>query len=261
MTKSETKKGGKSEEKTATTVVKDSKHSAPSATNLSFEVKPLHTKALLKLLHCHHNGQTLTYSELSDEIGTGEKTKAWQCEAWKDLKSNSYIIPGPSDGKNKKTTYKLSQQGVELAMTFASDEELADFKTPATNEEHHEKIRSKLMRNGQKKGQKHGPKIFDLLLEDPDTPVTRLELASKLKTNPDSHGFFYGFQALQKMGLVSTVGKTSKMKESSKGKETEGSNEGAEEKLKKVRIRGGKQEFKLTEKAFLATALKKEAEE
>jgi hypothetical protein len=51
--------------------------------SVPFEVKNLHIKALLKLLACHHSGITLNYSQLSQEIGAAEKTKSWQCEAWK----------------------------------------------------------------------------------------------------------------------------------------------------------------------------------
>ena len=95
-----------------------------------------------------------------------------------------------------------------LATSFASDTELAEFMTPSSNEELHEKIRTKLLRDVHK-GRKHkGKEIFDLLLEEDNnrTSWTRLELASKLGTNPDAHSFFYGFNALKKMGLVEMVG-------------------------------------------------------
>ena len=95
-----------------------------------------------------------------------------------------------------------------LASSFASDEELAEFMTPSSNEELHEKIRTKLIRDVDKGRKKHkGKEIFDLLLEDDSRASwTRLELASKLGTNPDAHSFFYGFNALKKMGLVEMVG-------------------------------------------------------
>ena len=81
--------------------------------------------------------------------------------------------------------------------------------TPSSNEELHEKIRTKLIRDVGNKGRKHkGKEIFDLLLEEDNNRAswTRLELASKLGTNPDAHSFFYGFNALKKMGLVEMVG-------------------------------------------------------
>lgn len=169
--------------------------------SLPFEIKPLHKKALLKLLHCHHNGIFPTYPELSREMEVGEKTKAWQCEAWKHLKTNNFIVPG-----TEKKTFCLSEEGMVLASSFASDEELAEFMTPSSNEELHKKIRTKLIRDVDK-GRKHkGKEIFDLLLEDNRASWTRLELASKLGTNPDAHSFFYGFNALKKMGLVEMVG-------------------------------------------------------
>ena len=48
-----------------------------------FELQKYHKAALLKLFRCYHGGTELTYPELSREIGVGEKTKAWQCVAWK----------------------------------------------------------------------------------------------------------------------------------------------------------------------------------
>lgn len=188
MTKSNKKQEStKDEEKQPVSASKKpSKHTVEAP----FELKDHHVKALLKMLHCHHTGQELTYKELSDEIGVGEKTKAWQCIAWKDLKSNAYIIPGSTKGK-----LKLSETiGVELATSLASDEELADYKMPETNEEHHEKIKSKLMR--QEKAKKKGPEIFAFMVESVDTPMTKHEIAAKFNTDADSHGFFYGFQGM-----------------------------------------------------------------
>ena len=207
--------------------------------DVPFEVKEYHKKALGKLLYCYHsNGedQVLSYGQLSDEIGVGEKTKAWQCGAWRDLKSNEYIVAlgNASDGK---TGYKLSEKGLELASSFASKEELDDYKMPETNEEHHEKIKSKLSRN--EKAKRFGPKIFDYLVAEKERAekegngeifcMDRHELAEQFNTLADSHGFFYGLQALKQMKLVcdappdavagSTKGK--KRKQSDKKKEEE----------------------------------------
>ena len=180
--------------------------------DVPFEVKEYHKKALGKLLYCYHsNGedQVLSYGQLSDEIGVGEKTKAWQCGAWRDLKSNEYIVAlgNASDGK---TGYKLSEKGIELASSFASKEELADYKMPETNDEHHEKIKSKLSRN--EKAKRFGPKIFDYLVAQKERAekegnsgifcMDRHELAEQFNTLADSHGFFYGLQALKQMKLV-----------------------------------------------------------
>lgn len=249
MPKSEGKAVEQTKQEAVAAKTEEEPNKSPS---LPFEVKPLHQKALLKLLHCHHNNnQTLTYPELSNQIGVGEKTKAWQCVAWKDLKSNALIIPAG----NK--TLKLSKEGIDLAMTFCSNEEMEEFMTPATNEEHHKKIRSKLMR--EEKGKKYGVKIFDLLLEHKDTSMTRLEICTQVGCkNPDSHGFFYGFKALQKMGLVCKVEGAKKTsakteKESDKGSEEDGPQK------KKQRVRGGDTLFELSEKAFLSTPLSQEA--
>ena len=184
----------------------------PSTT---FKIEPLHKKALLKLLHCYHSGIALTYSELSLAIKIGEKTKAWQSGAWKDLKSGGFIVMAVEkktvSGKPK-TAYKLSQKGEDLAMSFASDEELEEFKKPITNDEHHEKIRKKLDKDVYKGGKHHkGREIFDLLLKEGDNGITRMELASKMNSkNPEGSPFFYGFNALKTMGLVSEVGKITK---------------------------------------------------
>jgi hypothetical protein len=235
--------------------------------SLSFQVKDLHKKALLKLLHCHFsNDQVMTYPELSDEIGTSIKTKAWQCGAWKDLKSGGFIVPAPAK------SFRLSAQGVNLAMLFANDEELAEFKTPATNEEHHAKIRSKLERID--KAGKVGPKIFDVFLAHPETPMTGFEIATELGCNPDSHGFFYGFKGMKKMGLVDHVGakvQPTKSGPEGKGKKrkdpttttTSSEEEEADEDkqpAKKARIRGGCKQFILSHKAFLKMAAKQESD-
>ena len=161
-----------------------------------FEINDLHTKALLTLLSCHHNNrQTLTYSELSLRIEIGEKTKRWQCVAWKDLKDNEYIVSGSSP-----KSLELSDKGVELATSLASDEELAEYKPPSTTEELHDKIKAKLERN--EKAKKYGGKILDLMAAPDYTPLNRNELASKLNTQADSHGFFYALKALKDMKYV-----------------------------------------------------------
>lgn len=158
-----------------------------------FEMTKHHKKALMTLLFAHHiNRQTLTYAELSDRIGVGEKTKAWQCGAWKDLKSEGYIVSSSAEKKR----FELSEKGIALASTLASDEELAEFKVPETNEELHDKIKAKLERLP--KARLYGPKILDLMLSDDYIPMNRHDMAAKLGTLADSRGFFYGLQALKK---------------------------------------------------------------
>jgi len=229
-----------------------------------FDVNDLHKKALVKLFYCHHVGQVLTYQELSAEIGMSEKTKRWQCEAWKDLKTNEYIVSASGGLKD----LKLSEKGMALAKTFLSDEELADYRMPATNEEHHAKIKSKLSRDP--KAAKYGPKIFQLLLDtNDDPPMTRHELAGKFNCLADSHGFFYGLKALLGMGLVCKVKGVSGAKRSKKTKKTKEEEENAvdekgendeenDKSIKKKKKREGGQPLKLTDKAFLATAQAKE---
>jgi hypothetical protein len=172
-----------------------------------FEVNDLHTKALLKLLFCHHTGVTLDYDQLSDgnfflyklsiyalsvrqthffrffqhtEIGIGKKTKRWQCGAWKDLKSNNYV-----GGSSK--VIQLTEAGLALATSLASDEELAEYTMPETNEEHHDKIRQKLDRN--EKSKRYGSKIFTYMVATYDgEAMTKHELADHFDTLADSHG-------------------------------------------------------------------------
>lgn len=169
----------------------------PSHGAAPFEIKELHTKALLTLLHCHHNNrETLTYAELSTRIETGEKTKNWQLGAWKELKSNEYIVPSSSDKKS----FELSAKGVELASTLASDEELAEFKAPETTKELHNKIKAKLERNA--KGKRYAARILDLMAAPDYTPLNRHEMAAKFNVVADSHGFTYGLKALREPGYV-----------------------------------------------------------
>ncbi len=249
--------------------------------DLPFPIKSLHKKALLRLLQAHHAGSTMTYSDLSLAIGVGEKTKSWQCEAWKHLNKNDFIVLVAADTKTKKKTYGLSPQGIELAQCFCSPEELAEYRTPLSNEELHNKIRKQLTRDSKTGKHKHsGRKLFDFLLNAHDKKDavgwTRLELAYQLgTTNPDSHGFFYGFAALQKMKLVRVQGTITRdelkrkhemlqnvKKENEKGDGVgTSSSEGLEDaatapkpKKKKIRLRGGCQLFALSEKAFLTTA-------
>mmetsp|Transcript_23711 Transcript_23711/g.65897 ORF Transcript_23711/g.65897 Transcript_23711/m.65897 type:complete len:263 (-) Transcript_23711:134-922(-) len=238
--------------------------------DVPFKVKDLHKKALLTLWRSSHNGICLTYPDLSNALGVGEKTKSWQCEAWKELKKNELIVSG-----QKAKTWTLSEEGTQLALSLASPEEIDEYKSPLTNEEHHKKIRSKLSKAlgpsaKEKAGASMGPMIFDCLLEHTKTPMTRLEICSKLPgkgwPNPESSGFFYGFRNLDKMGLVCTDGEASneemlelhqafsaKQREGKKRKKSEddSSSEGDE---KKPRIRGGRKKYKLSEKAFLVTS-------
>ena len=152
-----------------------------------FEINDYHKKALVVLLRCHFENIEISYLDLSSEMKAAEKTKAWQCVAWKELRSNEYVVHG-----SEKKMWKLSDgKGVELAKTFADDEMLADFKTPLTNEEHHAKIKSKLSKV--EKASKLGPKIFDYFIEQ-NRPMTKDEVAAHFKTVPDAHHFFYGFQ-------------------------------------------------------------------
>ena len=215
----------KSEEKSAASATKPESKSKlkakaeAEAAEVPFEVKKYHKMALQILLHCQHflNKPSMTFGELSREIGVGEKTKAWQCEAWKDLRQGDYIVSAGGSGN-----WMLSEVGVRLAKTFASDEDLADMQMPTTNEEHHAKIKSRLA--SQKKTKKYGPKILDYMLEE-SIPLTKKEIAENFEVDSESHGFFYGFQALGKMGIIRKNGQK----------------------------KGGKQLWELTEKAFLAT--------
>ena len=228
--------------------------------SLPFKVTDYHKKALSKLLFCHHTGQTLTYLELSDEIGAGPKTKAWQCGAWKDLKTQGLILPSHDSTKGK-MQLMLSEKGVTVASTFASDEELADYKMPETNEEHHEKIKSKMMR--QDKARKYGPKIFDLMVKEDYTPMNKHDLAAKFNTLADSHGFFYGLQTLKKMGLIdevkeeaSSITKAKPTRMDKAVKKEEGDDAvGAENKgdPKKTKKRSGGKLLQLSERAFLTS--------
>ena len=162
-----------------------------------FEINDLHTKALVILLHCYHNNrQTLTYSDLSLRMGIGEKTKRWQCVAWKDLKNGEFIVHSPADRKQ----IELSDKGVQLASTLASDEELAEFKAPETDAELHEKIKAKLQRDD--KAKRYGPRILDYMLSPDYKPLNRNDLAAKFDTLADSHGFFYGLQKLRQLKYV-----------------------------------------------------------
>lgn len=223
------KKGDVEKSAVAAAVVKaeakaDSKASSPPP--LPFQANDKHKMALVKLLYCHRDKTSMTYEELSREIGTGEKTKSWQCGAWRDLKVHEYVVVA-SSSSSKGTCYELSEKGVKLAKFFASDEDLASMKMPETNEELHASIRSRL--EGQKKTKKYGPLIFDFLLKA-EAPLHRKEIATALKTNPDSHGFFYALQQLKKMGMVCTATG-----------------------MPKNKAKGGGQLLKLSEKAFLVS--------
>lgn len=223
----------KDEEKVAVDVAKSAakaKASEEKPLETPFQVNDKHKKALVKLLYCHRDKTALTYEELSREIGVGEKTKSWQCGAWKDLKDHKYIVVSSIINIKKSTSFELSEEGAKLAKSFASHEDIANMKMPETNEELHASIKARL--ESQTKTKKYGPLIFDVLLES-KTPMDRYEIAAKLNTNPDSHGFFYSLQQLKKkMGIVCTVKGKSK---SSGG-------------------RPGRQLLKLSDKAFLVSA-------
>jgi hypothetical protein len=112
------------------------KHKMPS---VSFPIKELHKKALLKLLHSHHGGILhLTYSDLSLEIGVGEKTKAWQCGAWKHLKQGGFIVPGIKLLNSDRQARKGSKTNEARAyrVTWKTPlVEVKEFSTSVTNRE------------------------------------------------------------------------------------------------------------------------------
>ena len=132
---------------------------------------------------------------------------------------------------------------------------------PETNEEHHEKIKSKMMR--QDKARKYGPKIFDLMAKEDYTPMNKHDLAAKFNTLADSHGFFYGLQTLRKMGLIAEAkeeassiikAKPMRMVKAVK-KEEDDDTVGAEKKSdpKKKKKRSGGKLLQLSERAFLSS--------
>mmetsp|Transcript_36955 Transcript_36955/g.89684 ORF Transcript_36955/g.89684 Transcript_36955/m.89684 type:complete len:269 (+) Transcript_36955:370-1176(+) len=191
--------------------------------------------ALLVLLRCHHNdGDEITYPDLSTAMGVGEKTKAWQCMAWKDLRSNNHVVNG-----SKPKTWKLSEEGLELAMSLCSPEELKDYRKAVTNDDHHDKIKSKLDRHPKDKAKK-GSEIFEYFIEK-NRPFTKDEVASRFNTCPDARGFFYGWQGLQKAGLVETCGKAPDWHKNYPD---------GEKVMKKRRLLGGTL-YQLTDKAYL----------
>ena len=163
-----------------------------------FIMADYHKKALITLLHSFHNNRTsLTYSQLSLRLEVGEKTKAWQCVAWKDLRSNGYIVNSLKDKKK----WELSEdKGVPLASTLVSAEELADYQVPDTTEKLHEQIKKRLMKLP--KGGKAGVKILELMVSPDYIPLNRNDMASKFGTLADSHSFFYGLKALKDWGYV-----------------------------------------------------------
>jgi hypothetical protein len=176
---------------------------AHATESINFQVKTLHKKALSVLLACHYNGnRSLTYAELSMEMGIGEKTKAWQCEAWKDLKTNDVIVPATKNSQGKQT-FQLSEAGLQLAKGHSTDAEMEDFKPAGTNQEHHQKIKARLVKH-HPKGKKYGPKIFDFLVTTVGDGhlMTKDELAAQLGTVADSHGFFYGFKGRSNLSRV-----------------------------------------------------------
>jgi hypothetical protein len=83
-----------------------------------------------------------------------------------------------------------------------------------SNEEHHTRIKKLLERNG--KGKRYGPKIFDYMLTL-TAGKPKHEIAAHFNTLADSHGFFYGFQALKKMKLVEPAGVANKLTSASAG--------------------------------------------
>jgi hypothetical protein len=163
-----------------------------------FTMADYHKKALITLLHAFHNNrQSLTYPELSRRLDVNEKTKAWQCVAWKDLRSNDYIV---SSSKDKKQWELSEDKGVALASTLVSPEEMAEYQVPDTAEKLHEQIKKRLMKLT--KGGKMGVKIFDLMLSDDYIPLGRNDLAAKFGTLADSHAFFYGLKSLKDWGYA-----------------------------------------------------------
>eukprot|EP00977_Amphora_coffeiformis_P011348 scaffold2737_cov156-Amphora_coffeaeformis.AAC.5 len=168
---------------------------AASVPEPPFTMGNYHKKALITLLYSFHNNrQSISYSELSRRLEVGEKTKSWQCGAFKDLRDNGYLVG------QLKALELHEDKGVALASTLVSAEELAEYQVPDTTEKLHEQIKKRLMKIP--KGGKMGVKILDLMLSPEYIPLNRNDMAAKFDTLADSHSFFYGLKALKEWGYV-----------------------------------------------------------
>lgn len=200
-----------------------------------FQITHHHEKALKILFRAYHGNLELTYEELSNAMEVGQKTKAWQCGAWKDLKTNNCLQLQQDQQSNNNKRYKLTDFGLQVAKLFViPPEELEEYKTPETNDELHQKIKTLLEKNA--KAKRYGPKIFDFMLQSHQKNMPLLnkhQMAAHFNTLADSHGFFYGLQALKKMGYVEedTNGNNSNSdKKRKRDEEDNNSNDGSDSK-------------------------------
>lgn len=149
----------------------------------------------------------LSFCDILKSMGMNDRNTGWR-NAWKDLIQTNLIEPstGSGGGGTFTSPFCLTKKGIDKSSTpeLKAALEQAKQQRPKTNEEHHERIKSKLMNN-------RGVQIFDLLLNE--GPLSRLDLAAKLGVNHTGAYFSYALQELRELGYAENVkGDGKKMK-------------------------------------------------
>lgn len=141
----------------------------------------------------------LSFAAIMSSLGMNDHNTGWR-NSWKDLEKKGLTqqVPGGNGGFFT-SGFCLTKEGLDA---FATDDNMKEAmaviseKQPKTNEEHQNRIKSKLMN-------KRGEEIFDVLLKH--GPLSRKEIAAKLGISDRGAYFSYALQQLKDLGYVRKV--------------------------------------------------------
>jgi DNA-binding transcriptional regulator GbsR (MarR family) len=148
---------------------------------------------LAKMMEQHTmENNSVSYADIMKDLGMNDRNTKWR-NAWKDLESKDYITKAIGSSSPIFTSgFQLTPTGIDEVATDEYKEALSQ-RSPQTNEELHERIKSKLMN-------KRGDDIFDLLLEHGS--LSRSELSEKLGISDRGANFSYALQQLKDLDYI-----------------------------------------------------------
>jgi hypothetical protein len=151
---------------------------------------------LTKLMEQHMlESGLVSFASIMTSLDMNDRNTKWRI-AWKDLQEQDYTEQA-TEGGFFTSGFNLTKAGLDMAATDEYKEAMAQMKTtPKTNEEHHARIKRKLMN-------KRGDQIFDLLLQH--GRLSRKELASILEISDRGAYFSYALQQLKDLGYAENV--------------------------------------------------------
>ena len=138
--------------------------------------------------------ETVTLTKISNDLDFHIRSKSWVA-AWKSLIHDLTLVePATSGASMANGDHRLTEKGKKHASTPEYEQYVKDMNfVPATNEDHQERIKKRLMND-------YGRKVFDLLLKHGS--LDRQVMAGICNTKSGSHKYSYAVKELKDKGLV-----------------------------------------------------------